>query len=90
VAEALQEGHLAGYAADVFEMEDWALTERPSAIHTQLLLMREKTVFTPHLGSVVQAVWLEIEREAAGNILEALNGQIPLGAINREIGVHLT
>ena len=29
VAEALADGHLAGYAADAFELEDWALDNRP-------------------------------------------------------------
>jgi phosphonate dehydrogenase len=83
VAEALQEGRLAGYAADVFEVEDWALSDRPPAIDPQLRSMREKTVFSPHLGSAVRAVRLEIEMEAARNILEALNGQTPRGAVNR-------
>jgi phosphonate dehydrogenase len=83
VAEAIEKGHLAGYAADVFELEDWALSDQPSAINPQLNSMREKTVFSPHLGSAVQAIRLEIEMEAARNILEALNGQTPRGAVNQ-------
>ncbi len=83
VAEALRRGHLGGYAADVFEMEDWALPNRPRAIDPELLMMPERTIFTPHLGSAVEAIRLEIEMEAARNILEALNGETPRGAINR-------
>ena len=30
VADALESGHLAGYAVDVFEMEDWARRDRLS------------------------------------------------------------
>ena len=37
VADALADGHLAGYAADVFEMEDWALPGRPRTIAPRLL-----------------------------------------------------
>jgi phosphonate dehydrogenase len=83
VAEALAGGHLAGYAADVFELEDWALADRPRDINLQLLSLTERTVFTPHLGSAVGAVRLAIEMEAAQNILEALNGKTPRGAVNQ-------
>ena len=82
VAGALEKGLLAGYAADVFEMEDWALSERPLTIDPQLLAMKGKTVFSPHLGSAVRGARLEIEMEAARNILEALKGQTPRGAVN--------
>jgi phosphonate dehydrogenase len=30
VADALARGHMAGYAADTFEMEDWARPDRPA------------------------------------------------------------
>lgn len=52
VADALETGHLAGYAADTFEMEDWARTDRPRAISPRLL-RSDRTLFTPHLGSAV-------------------------------------
>lgn len=83
VAEALASGRLAGYAADVFEMEDWARPDRPHAIPQTLLEDRERTLFTPHIGSAVDTVRIEIELDAAGNILQALRGEIPRGAINR-------
>jgi phosphonate dehydrogenase len=81
VADALAAGRLAGYAADVFEMEDWARIDRPQTISPRLL-DSANTLFTPHLGSAVGDVRLEIESAAAKNILQALNGQDPEDAIN--------
>lgn len=69
VAAALASGHLAGYAADVFEMEDWARADRPPRIHEDLISARGKTVLTPHIGSAVTDVRKAIEREAALSIL---------------------
>jgi phosphonate dehydrogenase len=83
VADALAHGRLAGYAADVFEMEEWARADRPRAIPQRLLDDRARTLFTPHLGSAVDAVRLAIEREAATNIMQALAGEVPSGALNR-------
>jgi len=39
-------------------------------------------LFTPHIGSAVVDVRKAIEAEAAANILEALRGERPTGAIN--------
>jgi phosphonate dehydrogenase len=82
VADALDRGHLAGYAADVFEMEDWARQDRPRTIHPRLLGHADRTLFTPHLGSAVDHVRLQIELAAARNILHALNGERPPDAVN--------
>jgi len=82
VAEALASGQLAGYAADVFEMEDWTRVDRPLSIPQILLDDAEHTFFTPHLGSAVDDVRREIALEAARYILQALNGERPEGAIN--------
>jgi phosphonate dehydrogenase len=82
VAASLASGHLAGYAADVFEMEDWALDARPRNIHPQLLADRARTLFTPHLGSAVEEVRLAIAMDAAKNIVEALESRKPHGAVN--------
>ena len=82
VAEALALGRLAGYAADTFEMEDWARADRPREI-PHLLLESDRTVFTPHLGSAVGDARLEIERIAANSILQALRGEIPDHAVDR-------
>jgi len=82
VAEALAAGHLAGYAADVFAMEDWTLPDHPSGISPRLLADSAHTLFTPHLGSAVKEVRLQIELSAARNILQVLDGQLPADAIN--------
>lgn len=82
VAHALASGKLGGYAADVFEMEDWNRADRPASVHPALLAQTGKTLFTPHLGSAVAEARLEIEMRAARNIAEALNGQRPPDAIN--------
>lgn len=82
VAAFLAAGHLAGYTADVFELEDWALESRPRVVHSQLLSDRARTLFTPHIGSAVDEVRQQIAMEAAHNIVDALEGRRPRGAVN--------
>lgn len=82
VADAIGRGHLAGYAADAFECEDWALEHRPSGIDRRLTDLSAPTVFTPHIGSAVTDVRREIELSAARSILDALAGRVPSGAVN--------
>ena len=81
VAQALESGRLAGYAADVFACEDWALSDRPQVIEPRLLA-HPATVFTPHLGSAVRSVRLAIEQRAADNIIAVLTGAAPPDAMN--------
>jgi phosphonate dehydrogenase len=81
VADALEDDRLAGYAADVFSMEDWALPDRPQEVSARLL-KNHKTVLTPHLGSAVDRVRREIALRAAESILQALRGEVPIGAVN--------
>ncbi len=83
VADALDSGRLGGYAADVFECEDWARPDRPLAIHPQLIAQRARTVLTPHLGSAVTLARRQIELSAAHSILQALAGAAPDGAVNQ-------
>ena len=82
VAEALDKGQLAGYAADVFAMEDWALADRPDAVPEALRTALDSTLFTPHLGSAVDSIRREIALEAATSVLECLRGETPSGAVN--------
>ncbi|MHB9075334.1 MAG: phosphonate dehydrogenase [Desulfobaccales bacterium] len=82
VAAALASGQLGGYAADVFEMEDWAREDRPMKIPQALLNNPAQTLLTPHLGSAVREVRLAIELSAAQSILQALRGEVPQGAQN--------
>jgi phosphonate dehydrogenase len=71
IARGLACGTIGAYAADVFEMEDWLLSDRPQVIHPDLLRSKS-TVFTPHLGSAVARVRLAIEWRAAENLTKAL------------------
>ena len=90
VADAIDRGHLSGYAADVFECEDWALQDRPSSIDPRLTSPSAPTVFTPHIGSGVTEIRQEIELSAARSILDVLAGRVPFGAVNdpRKLSVH--
>ncbi|MCH8139644.1 MAG: hydroxyacid dehydrogenase [Proteobacteria bacterium] len=82
VADALADGHLAGYAADVFEMEDWALPGRPRTIAPRLLAEGARTLLTPHLGSAVTRVRADIEMAATASVIQYLDGERPDGALN--------
>lgn len=82
VAQALETGHLRGYAADVYEFEDWARGDRPREIPEALLAQTDRTCLTTHIGSAVERVRLEIAMEAAINIVQVLQGQEPQGAVN--------
>lgn len=82
VADALEAGRIAGYAADVFECEDWARADRPSGIDTRLAAPGAPTLLTPHIGSAVTGVRRQIELAAAQSIIEALAGKQPAGAVN--------
>jgi phosphonate dehydrogenase len=88
VLDALRSNRLAGYAADVFEMEDWALPDRPCRI-PQGLLDHPNTLFTPHIGSAVTDVRRRIEQRAAENIKQALTGKRPPDAINEPAKAHV-
>lgn len=74
VLAALEAGRIGGYAADVFEMEDWARPDRPRAIAPGLLA-HPATLFTPHLGSATLAARRAIEARAAANIEDVLAGR---------------
>ena len=84
VADALRAGRLAGYAADTFEMEDWARPDRPPAVAPGLIADRARTVLTPHLGSAVRDVRRAIELAAARNVLRLLDGEPLVGCVNPE------
>lgn len=82
VADALESGRIGGYAADVFECEDWARMDRPRSIDQRLRHPMAPTVLTPHIGSAVTLVRRQIEASAARSILDVLSGRRPEGAIN--------
>ena len=82
VADALETGRLGGYAADVFQCEDWARMDRPAGIDGRLARAGARTVLTPHIGSAVAGVRRDIELSAARNILAVLSGRTPNEAVN--------
>jgi phosphonate dehydrogenase len=75
VAQALESGKLAGYAADVFECEDWHLPDRPRAIDERLLSDTARTLFSPHIGSATLAARQQIELAAANALLTYMRGE---------------
>jgi phosphonate dehydrogenase len=81
VAAALASGHLGFYAADTFECEDWARTDRPASIDPKLLVS-DRTLCTPHLGSAVDAVRRRIAHAAADSVLAMIEGRRPPGCLN--------
>lgn len=81
VVSALNTGHLAGFAADVFETEDWARADRPDSIH-ESLRQSDRTMMTPHIGSAVTDVRRAIVRSAADSIVSVLKGELPATTIN--------
>ncbi len=89
IADALERGHLAGYAADVFEFEDWARPGRPAHIEPRLIKDLDRTVLTPHIGSATVDARRRIELSAAQSILECLRGEKPSLAINHPDSVHV-
>lgn len=81
VAVALQEGRLAGYAADCFACDDVHVPSRPHAIHSGLK-SSARTLLTPRVGAAVAATAQRVELEAARALAEALDGRAPRGQLN--------
>lgn len=81
VVAALDDGRLAGYASDVFEMEDWALPGRPPDVPTALR-QHPSTLFTPHLGSAVDTVRREMSLAAARQVRQVLDDEAPDHPVN--------
>ena len=83
VETALSKKQISGYAADTFEVEDWALEDRPRSISSGLLTS-ESTVFTPHIGSAVREVREAIEYSAAKSLIDGINGRISENTVNKK------
>jgi phosphonate dehydrogenase len=82
VADALESGHLGGYGADVFALEDWALPGHPAAIEDRLA-RHPRTLFTPHLGSAVDGIRRQMSLQAARQVRQVLaEGRRPDHAVN--------
>jgi len=83
IVALLADGHIAGYATDVYEMEDQSLPARPACVPSGLIDQPERTLLTPHLGSAVDEVRRRIEESAARSIIDVLEGREPHNAVNR-------
>jgi len=84
VADALASGQLGFYTADVFEFEDWAISDRPKEIHPSLVEDWTRTLLTPHIGSAVTRVREEMAMQAVENVITFLDGKTPQGALNAD------
>ncbi len=82
IARALGNGTIAGYAADVFEMEDKQFSIRPSQVTRSLIDQPERTVLSPHIGTAIKETRIESAKYQALNVLQALRGERPAGALN--------
>lgn len=85
VAEALAEGRLAGYAADVFAVEDVQEFLPPTSVAEGLLRCPDRTVLTPHLGTATIETRRALSLAVAENVLAALRGDRPPGALNHVV-----
>lgn len=81
IAGALDAGTLAGYAADVFAMEDLLQAGRPRTVPPRLSA-HPRTLFTPHLGSAVDDVRRRMSLAAAEQVRQVLDGRRPEQAVN--------
>lgn len=86
VAAALERRAIAGYAADVFAFEDRQYHDHPAYVDPILLAHRDRTVFTPHLGTAVLEDRRALSLSQATSVLEVLNGKRPRAAVNAPLG----
>ncbi len=78
VAEAVASGHLGGAGIDAFEQEP------PPAGHPMLAV--ENIVLSPHIAGVTAEASVRMAKEAAANIVAALEGRLdPTVVINPEV-----
>jgi D-3-phosphoglycerate dehydrogenase len=71
--EALDRGHLAGAALDVFDIEPPPLGP---------LVLHERVIAVPHLGASTEEAQVAVSLEVAGHVLAALRGEPTAGAVN--------
>ncbi len=73
---ALREGWIRGAALDVFEKEPEVEPE---------LLKLDNVVLAPHIGSATHATRTKMAIMAAGNLVKALQGEVPPNLVNPEV-----
>ena len=75
LAQALDQGHLAGAALDVLSREP------PSA---SPLFGRENVILTPHMSFYSAESLIDLQRKAAEEVVRVLSGDAPLNPLNPE------
>jgi phosphonate dehydrogenase len=81
VADALARGAIAGYAADVFELEDQQYADRRMTIDARLL-QSERTLLTPHIGTATAEDRARLAVVQAQSVLDVIDGRRPATAVN--------
>ncbi len=71
--EILKSNRIAGAALDVFENEPHVNPD---------FFKLEKVILTPHIGTAIAETRLEMATAVAEDIISALQGKIPVGAVN--------
>ena len=74
ISKAVEDGHVAGVAFDVYESE-------PPAADNPLLKL-DKAITTPHLGASTQEAQVNVAIDVAEQIVEVLNGKPARSAVN--------
>lgn len=78
LAEALEGGHLAGAAVDVFPAEP---RENGPSFQSELCGLKN-VILTPHVGGSTQEAQENIGREVGGRLVDWLNSGLTVGAVN--------
>lgn len=83
IGQALEKNIIAGYAADVFEMEEVFSDKNVSYIHKSLIDQKDRTLFTPHLGTAIVETRIRMAIFQAQAILNLFLGKTLDRAINQ-------
>lgn len=85
LGNALDNNIIAGYAADVFQMEEVFSDKHISYIHKSLIAQKDRTLFTPHLGTAIVETRIRMAIFQAQAILNLFLGKAPDGAVNNPV-----
>jgi gluconate 2-dehydrogenase len=80
LVKALQVGVIAGAGLDVYQ-------EEPLSVESPLLKM-ENVVTLPHIGSATHETRQAMNKNAAENLIEALNGTLKANMVNPQVLKH--